>query len=207
MDYVKYVIVFFWCGPIAFLIAAVLRYIDKNVITPYIVDIIAAVCFSIGLTTEFICEFLAKKPLYIAHYIMHIAYTIAPVGYFIASICRVVRISQGYNAATLSINIIDIIATLSFLTGTTMRLVLEVRAKRSNAHILVIGIYWIAHLLFVSSFIYYTIDSTTKNPHMIEIASGCCFSIAATLWLIGELLIRWCNLVIIREENIDDETD
>lgn len=196
MDYIKYVIILFWLGPIFFLTAAVLRYIDRHVTTPYIVDIAASSCFLIALTTELICKNLEKKKPKILENAMHIVYAIAPFCYFTASLCRVLKVNS------LATNIMDLCATILFFTGTNIRFSIEIM-KGSYAFICVVSIYWSAHVFFICAFVSYIIDIDNKLGNYFEMISGCFFVIAATIWLLGEILIRNCGLVLEKDHNLD----
>jgi len=194
MDYIKYIIIFFWLGPIFFLNAAIFRYINRNVSTPYIIDIVAAICFCIGLITQLICENLNLKGPTILENIMYSVYSIAPICYLLASIFRVLQMDPLLN------NIIDLLATICFFTGTNIRLFLEIR-KKNISHIAVVSIYWVAHLFFICAFITYTVNINNKLGNYFEIISACFFVIAASIWLLGEILMRNCKLF----HNLDPE--
>lgn len=198
MDHIKYVIFFFWLGPIFFLSAAVLRYINKHVSTPYILDIAASLCFLIGLMTELICENIKKKKPPVVENVMHVVYALAPIFYFIASIGRVLKLDS------LLTNIMDLFATILFFTGTNIRLVLEIRNKKSNSHIAIVTTYWTAHLFFICAFISYIAANGNPIGNYFEIISGCFFVMAASVWFLGEILMRNCGLVLTPKEDEKD---
>ncbi len=189
MDYAKYVVLWLWLGPIFFLAASIRRILLSKDPISYILDIVAAIAFFIGLLGTLIGQALGKgkgkEKLHIVYWILNIIYLMGPVFYFFSSVARLRKWTPSLIA-----DIIDVLCTICFFTASLMSFILEIKHPRSNLHIIVIFIYWLGPCVLISAAISYIINEKSLIPNYLEILSASIFTLAATIWLMTEILVR-----------------